>query len=78
MASLENESEGEIKFGALLEQIEKCVNQELYYVAIMAFFLYPTLLGAKTQIMERELPTGIKIGLISMLPQNTKALAKTA
>lgn len=44
MASIENE--GELKFGALLEQIEKCVSQKLFYVAIMACLAIPDIGGA--------------------------------
>ena len=40
------ENAGEIKFIALLEQIEKCVNLELYYVAIMACLAIPDIAGA--------------------------------
>ncbi len=44
MANLPNE--GEVKFSALLEQIEKCVNQKLYYVGIMACLAIPDIGGA--------------------------------
>ncbi len=44
MASVENQ--GETKFGAFLEQIEKCVEQEFYYVAIMACLTIPDIAGA--------------------------------
>ncbi len=40
------ENEGEIKFNTLLEQIEKCVNQKLYYVAIVASLAIPDIGGA--------------------------------
>ena len=44
MSNIENE--GEIKFTALLEQVEKCVSQKLYYVAIMACLAIPDIGGA--------------------------------
>jgi len=40
------ENEGEIKFSALLEQIELCLQQRLYYVAIMASLVIPDIGGA--------------------------------
>jgi hypothetical protein len=39
-------SEGEIKFSALLEQIERSVNHKLYYVAVMASLAIPDIGGA--------------------------------
>lgn len=41
-----DENEGEIKFSALLEQIERCVSQKLYYVAVMASLAIPDIGGA--------------------------------
>ncbi len=40
------ENEGELKFSALLEQIELCLQQRLYYVAIMASLAIPDIGGA--------------------------------
>lgn len=40
------ENEGELRFGAFLEQIEKCVEQGFYYVAIMACLTIPDIAGA--------------------------------
>jgi len=40
------ENEGEIQFSALLEQIELCLQQRLYYVAIMASLVIPDIGGA--------------------------------
>ena len=44
MTGLENTSE--MKFSAFLEQIEKCVSLELYYVAIMACLALPDIAGS--------------------------------
>jgi hypothetical protein len=40
------ENQGELKFTALLEQIEKCVNHKLYYAAIMVCLAIPDIGGA--------------------------------
>lgn len=40
------ENEGEIQFSALLEQIETCLQQKLYYVAIMTSLVVPDIAGA--------------------------------
>jgi hypothetical protein len=44
MKSIDNE--GEVKFNAFLEQIEKCVSQKLFFVAIMACLAIPDIGGA--------------------------------
>ncbi len=40
------ENEGEIKFNILLNQIEKCLQADLYYVAIMTSLVIPDIGGA--------------------------------